>query len=140
MTIKIIGISILMNDNFLLDTNIIIYYFNGLIADDRIDTILKNSFNISIITKIEFLSWKKLKSDIELEKKALNFISYANIYDLSDEIANEVIKIRQNYKVKTPDAIIGATALVYGLDIVTNNVSDFKNLDLEIISLGVKSD
>jgi predicted nucleic acid-binding protein len=133
-----IGINILMNDNFLLDTNIIIYYFNGLISDDRIDSILKNSFNISIITKIEFLSWKKLKDDIELEKKALNFISYATIYDLSDEVANEVIKIRQNYKVKTPDAIIGATALVHGLDIVTNNVADFKNLDLNIISLGIK--
>jgi predicted nucleic acid-binding protein len=127
-----------MNDNFLLDTNIIIYYFNGLISDDRIDSILKNSFNISIITKIEFLSWKKLKDDIELEKKALNFISYATIYDLSDEVANEVIKIRQNYKVKTPDAIIGATALVHGLDIVTNNVADFKQLDLNIISLGIK--
>jgi len=133
-----IGINILMNNNFLLDTNIIIYYFNGLISDDRIDTILKNSFNISIITKIEFLSWQKLKSNIELEKKALNFISYANIYDLSDEVANEVIKIRQTYKVKTPDAIIGATALVHGFDIVTNNVSDFKNLDLDIISLGVE--
>jgi len=121
-----------MKDKFLLDTNIIIYYFNGIILDDKMDTILKNSFNISIITKIEFLSWKKLKNDIKLEKKALNFISYANIYDLSDEVANKVIEIRQNYKVKTPDAIIGATALLHGFDIVTNNIDDFKNLDLRV--------
>ncbi|RUM75627.1 MAG: type II toxin-antitoxin system VapC family toxin, partial [Sulfurovum sp.] len=47
-----------MNNKLLLDTNIIIYYFNGIITDSKIDQILKESFNISIITKIEFLSWQ----------------------------------------------------------------------------------
>ena len=131
------GIVTLINDKLLLDTNIIIYYFNGIITDDKIDEIFKNSFNISIITKIEFLSWQKLREDKALEKRALDFISHANIYELTDEIADKVIDIRQQYKVKTPDAIIGATALVYGFDIVTNNVDDFKNLDLEIVSVGV---
>ena len=41
---------------------------------------------------------------------------------------------------KTPDAIIGATALVHGFDIVTNNVADFKNLDLEIVTVEVNLD
>jgi predicted nucleic acid-binding protein len=108
-----------MRDRFLLDTNIIIYYFNGIIDDDKIDHILKESFNISIITKIEFLSWQKLRTDKELELQALAFISHANVYELTDEIADKVIDIRQQYRVKTPDAIIGATALVHGFDIVT---------------------
>ena len=131
------GIVTLLNDKLLLDTNIIIYYFNGIITDDKIDEILKKSFNISIITKIEFLSWQKLREDKVLEKRALDFISYANVYELTDEIADKVIDIRQQYRVKTPDAIIGATALVYGFDIVTNNVDNFKNLDLGIISVEV---
>jgi predicted nucleic acid-binding protein len=131
------GMIILINDKLLLDTNIIIYYFNGIITDSRIDKILKESFNISIISKIEFLSWQKLREDKKLEKKALDFISHANIYELTDEISDKVIDIRQQYRVKTPDAIIGATALVHGFDIVTNNVDDFKNLDLEIISVEV---
>ncbi|HIP11452.1 MAG TPA: type II toxin-antitoxin system VapC family toxin [Arcobacter sp.] len=131
------GIVTLLNDKFLFDTNIIIYYFNGIVTDSKIDNILKESFNISIITKIEFLSWQKLREDKELEKKALAFISHANIYELTDEVADKVIDIRQKYKVKTPDAIIGATALVHGFDIVTNNVDDFKNLDLEIVSVDV---
>jgi len=129
-----------MRDRFLLDTNIIIYYFNGIIDDDKIDHILKESFNISIITKIEFLSWQKLRTDKELESQALAFISHANVYELTDEIANKVINIRQQYRVKTPDAIIGATALLHGFDIVTNNVDDFKNLDLEIVSVNLKSE
>jgi len=134
------GIVTLLNDKLLLDTNIIIYYFNGLISDNKIDEILKNSFNISIITKIEFLSWQKLREDKVLEKRALDFISYANVYELTDEIADKVIDIRQQYRVKTPDAIIGATALVYGFDIVTNNVDDFKNFDLEIVTVEVDLD
>ena len=134
------GIVTLIDDKLLLDTNIIIYYFNGLITDNKIDEILKNSFNISIITKIEFLSWQKLREDKVLEKRALDFISYANVYELTDEIADKVIDIRQQYRVKTPDAIIGATALVYGFDIVTNNVDDFKNFDLEIVTVEVDLD
>jgi len=129
-----------MKDRFLLDTNIIIYYFNGIIDDDKIDHILKESFNISIITKIEFLSWQKLRTDKELESQALAFISHANVYELMDEIADKVIDIRQQYRVKTPDAIIGATALIHGFNIVTNNVDDFKNLDLEIVSVNLKSE
>ncbi len=131
------GIATLINDKLLLDTNNIIYYFNGIITDNKIDKILKESFNISIITKIEFLSWQKLREDKALEKRALDFISHANVYELTDEIADKVIDIRQRYRVKTPDAIIGATALVHGFDIVTNNVDDFKNLDLEIVSVEV---
>ena len=131
------GITTLISNKLLLDTNIIIYYFNGIITDSKIDQIFKESFNISIITKIEFLSWQKLRKDKTLEEQALNFISHANIYELTDDIANMVIDIRQQFKIKTPDAIIGATALVHGFDIVTNNVDDFKNLDLEIFSVGV---
>jgi len=134
------GIVILINDRLLLDTNIIIYYFNGIVTDSRINKILKESFNISIITKIEFLSWQKLRSDKTLEQKALDFISHANVYELTDEVANKVIDIRQQYRVKTPDAIIGATALVHGFDVVTNNVDDFKNLDLEVFTVEVDLD
>jgi predicted nucleic acid-binding protein len=134
------GITILINNKLLLDTNIIIYYFNGIITDNRIDRILKESFNISIITKIEFLSWQKLREDKKLEKEALAFISHANVYELTDEIADKVINIRQQYRVKTPDAIIGATALLHGFDVVTNNVDDFKNLDLEVFTVEVKLD
>jgi len=134
------GTVILIKDRLLLDTNIIIYYFNGIVTDNRMDKILQESFNISIITKIEFLSWQKLRSDKTLEQKALDFISHANVYELTDEIANKVIDIRQQYRIKTPDAIIGATALVHGFDVVTNNVDDFKNLDLEVFTVEVDFD
>lgn len=129
-----------MRNNYLLDTNILIYYFNGILDDVRMENILQTSFNISIITKIEFLSWQKLRDDKILEKKANDFIKHATIFELSDKIADEVINIRQNYKIKTPDAIIGATALIHGLNLVTNNLDDFKHLDVELLSIDLKKE
>jgi len=35
----------------------------------------------------------------------------------------------EKYKIKLPDAIIAATAIVYDLILVTRNISDFKNID-----------
>ncbi len=124
-----------LNSKFLIDTNILIYYFNGIELNEKIDNILLTSFNISIITKIEFLSWQKLYQDKSLEEKAIAFLSNARVYDLDDNIADKVIKIRQRHKVKTPDAIIGATAQVNGLGIVTNNEKDFQYFDLKVVAL-----
>ena len=127
-----------MKNKYLLDTNIVIYFFNGITDDESLIEILKSSFNISIITKIEFLSWQKLSNDETLNKKAIEFISNATIYDLDEVVANQTIRNRQQYKIKTPDAIIGATAQVHGFEIVTNNVDDFKNLDLKITTIKLR--
>lgn len=109
-----------------MDTNIVIYFFNGITDDVSLINILRDSFNISIITKIEFLSWQKLLNDEELHQKAVEFISNATIYGLNEAVANQTIKNRQHYKMKTPDAIIGATAQVNRFDIVTNNTNSVK--------------
>lgn len=127
-----------MKNKFLLDTNIVIYFFNGLTDDATLIEILRSSFNISIITKIEFLSWQKLFNDSVLNSKAVEFISNAKVYELDEFVANRTINIRQQHKVKTPDAIIGATAQVHGFEIVTNNVDDFKKMGLEVITVELK--
>ena len=120
---------------YLIDTNIVIYYFNGLTNDETIHTILANSFNISIITKIEFLGWGQFAADIELHTKAREFISNAKVFDLKDAIAEQAILLRQKFRTKTPDAIIAATALVKDLTVVTNNTSDFSRLGVRTITV-----
>ncbi|AEG31682.1 type II toxin-antitoxin system VapC family toxin [Thiomicrospira cyclica] len=127
-----------MKNKYLLDTNVVIYFFNGLTDDRSLVEILRSSFNISIITKIEFLSWQKLLSDVALNDKAIEFISNATVYELDEVVANRTIINRQQYKIKTPDAIIGATAQVHGFEIVTNNVDDFKMLDLKVTTVELK--
>lgn len=122
----------------LIDTNIVIYYFSGLTEDEIIHQLLADSFNISIITKIEFLGWSQFAVDPELHDKAKAFISNATVLGLTDEVANQTITLRQQFKTKTPDAIIAATALIHGLKVVTNNSDDFKRLGVETVAIKVK--
>ena len=49
--------------------------------------------------------------------------------DLTNNIVEANIEIRKKHKTKLPDAIIAATALVYGLALISRNTSDFKNMD-----------
>ena len=123
---------------YLIDTNIVIYYFNGLTNDEAINTILADSFKISIITKIEFLGWGQFAADLQLQSKAKEFISHAAVLALTDTIAEQSILIRQQFKTKTPDAIIAATALINGLTVVTNNTSDFSHLGVKTMAIRIK--
>jgi len=53
----------------------------------------------------------------------------AIMFDLSTDIVKETILLRKlKKKLKTPDAIIAATAIAYNLTLLTRNVSDFANL------------
>ena len=40
----------------------------------------------------------------------------------------QCVKVRKGKKIKTPDAIIAATALANGYTLITNNITDFKNI------------
>ncbi len=55
-----------MEEKFLIDTNILIYYTCGFIPQnmtEKLDEILESSFYISIITKIEYLGWEKYNEE-----------------------------------------------------------------------------
>ncbi len=123
---------------YLIDTNIVIYYFNGLIADEQIHALLAQDFTLSVITKIEFLGWSRFATDVALYEKAKQFIGYAQVLGITDEIAAKTIELRQHFKTKKPDAIIAATALVNGLSVVTNNTSDFSRLGIKTVSISLQ--
>jgi predicted nucleic acid-binding protein len=126
-----------MLSRFLIDTNILIYYFNGLLDNDEIHTIFAESFNISIISKIEFLSWNKLLKNNELQEKAKTFISYANVIELDNNIADKTITLRQKYNLKTPDAIILATSINNNLTLLTNDKKDFNHISVNIKNIEI---
>lgn len=113
---------------WLIDTNIVIYYLNGDSKARNIIKSLKNNMAISLITVIEVLS----HSYDELEKtKVEQFLRRRFVWlDISHDIVLKTADIRRIKKTKTPDAIIGATALIHGLPLVTRNVKDFSHLPL----------
>ena len=111
---------------YLLDTNIIIYHLNGLLPDNAQKTVNEMLFfdlPLSIITKIELMGFK---FDNFLQKeKTIQFLNNVNFISVSNQIADNAIFLRQNYKLKTPDAIIAATAIVYDFTLVSRNDKDF---------------
>ena len=114
---------------YLLDTNVLIYYLANQIPQKELpgfEKILEEDFNISIITKIEFLGWKFYNE--KTFQQAKEFINLANILPLDDEVANIAIDLRRKYNLKLGDAVIAATAIIHDLILVTRNERDFKKV------------
>src|SRR6266542_5704738 len=96
---------------YLLDTNVLIYFVNGSLNREQerlVKDILNDSFNISILTKIEFLGWSGHTEDGYL--KSASFAERANVFFIDDEIFNTTIGIKRRHKIKLVDSIICATA------------------------------
>jgi predicted nucleic acid-binding protein len=92
--------------------------------------IVDTEINLSVINKIELLGFSKLEQNI------IDFVNYANIFPLDNSIVDKTIAIRGFYKIKLPDTIIAATALVNSFTLVSNNIKDFKNIqNIQLINL-----
>lgn len=116
-----------MGKRFLIDTNILIYYYGTPPTNKEVETaLLDNNFVISSITFTEILSWKSLsEDDIQLITKRFSSIE---IISPDREISIEAAKIRRYHFVKLADALIAASAIHLNLPLVTNDLTDFKQI------------
>ena len=113
---------------YLIDSNVLIDYVAQRFVPVqllKLDAIFDTELNVSIITKIETLGFNAPSDE---EKKMLQFFSVTNIIALTDDISQLTIHLRKTMKLKTPDAIIAAIALVYNHTLLSRNLSDFKNI------------
>ena len=119
-------------NKYLLDTNVLIYYLNN---DTKSIKFIDNNLHkcaISIITYLEILVFPY---DDEEDKKIRDFLELFTIFDINREIVDIAIKTYRNKKIKMADNLIGSTAKLYDLILVTRNVNDFKNMDLDILNI-----
>jgi len=117
---------------FLFDTNAILYFLGGVLADP----LPKGRFWISVITEIELLSYPSLTSEEEAKIKA--FLSDIDIIGLTATIKEEAITLRRNKIFKVPDAISAASAKTLQATLLTNDRS-MKNLpDISIQALRLR--
>lgn len=126
-----------MGIKYLWDTNTAIYYLQRQFpasAEHFMDDILKKFQPcISAITEIELLCWRAAnENDLDILN---SFISDSIVFELERDVKNKTVILRKAYKIKLPDAIIAATAIVNGLTLLTRNVSDFQSIpDLSFIN------
>ena len=113
---------------YLIDNNVISSYFSELFSEKGMDFIagvIDQIPNVSVITEIEALSW--VNPIPGKEKIIQEFITDANVLSLTPAIVKQCVIIRRSKKIKTPDAIIAATAMVHNLSLITSD-SDFNNI------------
>ena len=118
-----------MEERYLIDTSAFSRYLNGTLASNWIgfmDKVMRSDSPISIITRIELLSWT---SDAFSELIIKDFISDTEILPLTEGIILKTIEIRRKTTVKLPDAIIAATAIVHNLILVSTNDRDFLKIE-----------
>ncbi len=119
-----------MPDKILLDTNIIIHYIQG-------ESIFVNYLNSKILNySVLYISTVVVaelysKSNITNEEVELidEFINKINLIYVDLNIAKTAGFLRQRSKIKTPDALIAATAICNGLSLATENDKDFLNIE-----------
>ena len=112
----------------LCDTNILIevYRGNGLIINEVVK-IGEQNIAISDVTCAELLFGARNKEELKILKKDIDKLTCipinSQIYNLSVRLVD---KYSLSHKLSLPDALIAATAIVYGIELFTLNLKDFK--------------
>ena len=133
----------------LLDTNCFIYYFEDNEAyADKLESIFeniqagKNKAYMSVLSLLEILVKPKKENNIFLENRYKLILSnYPNlsIVDVSFGISDIAARLRGEYSVKTPDAIILATGIGMKADYFITNDIRLKKIcekeDIQIVNL-----
>lgn len=101
--------------NFILDTNAVIYLQKGLLDQP----LPPGNMAISVISEIELRGFPGLTTD--QETWLLRFLNNIQIIDLDSDIKNEAIRLRRHHRIKLPDAIIAATAIMQSAILLTND-------------------
>ena len=79
-----------------------------------------------MISKIELLGCKNHTPTSYHQAEQL--IDNAVLIDLNQAIIQQSIELKRQYTIKLPDAVIAASCLINGLDLISRNTEDFKHI------------
>ena len=113
---------------FLFDTNIVIDFINGVPQAIAI-------FSTETGRIISIMSWIEVMAGATpaTEPAIRSILSTCTAIHLTPEIAERAAVLRQQTRLKLPDAIILATAQQEGRTLVTRNTHDFSGTTFDIL-------
>lgn len=118
------------SSNLLLDTNILIYHLKAVLPPE-----LKASLalavstqraHVSVITRMEMLAWRG-HNELSLNQTH-GLLQLTKELPLVEPVVQEAIRLRKQFGLKLPDAVIAATAVVHLCTLVTGNGADFEQV------------
>ncbi len=114
----------------LVDTDVIVWYMRG---NTRAASTLRklDRFAISAVTYMELLQGMRNKEEVRLLRAALK-IWNTPIVAISEEISGKAVAYVEQYflshSLRLADALIGATATINGLQLLTGNEKHYRIL------------
>jgi len=119
----------------IIDTDVLIWYMKGNEKAYKVIESSKNFF-ISVVTYLELVRGMRNKNELHNLRRALRVWNSKILY-ISEEISvKAMFFIEQHYLshfIQLADALIGATAIAYGLPILTGHAKHYKILkDVQI--------
>jgi tRNA(fMet)-specific endonuclease VapC len=121
-------------NRYLLDTNAIVALLQG---DPQIIQLLQNAdwIGVSVISQIEFLAFSGLgQNDRQLFQQLLQRVEVISLVATDTVLIEKIIEIRQQFRLKLPDAIIAAIAIQNSASLVTADQEFAKVTVLTVIN------
>lgn len=130
-----IGLYRAATNSMLCDSNILIYAADP--ADDCCGPYVhREDAVVASVSRIEVLGFPGFNAlSTERQTRLREIIESMVELTLNEEVIQRAITLRQERRMSLADAVVGASALVLGVPLVTRNVDDFRHLTgLQIIN------
>ena len=112
----------------LIDTDVLVWYMRG---NDKAKRVIENlnSFSISVVTYIELVQGLRNKEELNILRNSLKSWSVEIIY-INEEISVKSMFLVEQYYLshflQLADSLVGATAVIYGIPLLTANTKHYK--------------
>lgn len=119
-----------MAKSYLIDTSTVIKYLDSSLPEsnlDFIDQIIENDVYLSFVSEIELQVWNPTNENDIITYQ--DFVKNSEILSINSTTISETIRIRKSYRLKLPDALIAATAIINNLILIADNDKDFLKVD-----------
>ncbi len=112
----------------LVDTDVFIWYLRG---NEKAYKTIENleSFKISVVTYMELVQGMRNKKELNSLRQALHAWNCEILYITEEISAKAMFAVEQHFlshSMQLADALIGSTAIVHGLPLLTGNDKHYK--------------
>jgi hypothetical protein len=112
----------------LIDTDVLVWYMSG---NEKAKHAIQNSdgFSISVVTYMELVQGLRNKEELNALRNSFKSWNAGIIY-INEEISIKAMFLVEQYflshSLQLPDALVGATSMIYGLPLLTANTKHYK--------------